>query len=400
MTSTEKLAQLQHHPRSAHREYESYDALAEEFPYLRPALIAKDVVDYKNSVSQQLLTRALLEKHYGIAIRWKIPKGVLCPPVPRSSNYVHFVADLFSETERRKLRGFDIGVGYSCIFPLLGKACYDWEMAGSDIDKDAVIEAGEKLRKFGAILRNNMRSIPAEEDVCSSPSRASPSAVTMHVQAEPLSVFRGVVSVDDKYAFCMCNPPFHESAAYARRSNVSRWGGWGGSCWGGGSSETVKVAAGEKEDRDVGRRRSRETPRRLPSSVHHTVPTTVRSRAQSTTAAEEDASLLKPQHGGRENELCCMGGELGFALRMLAESLEHLSAEQIIWYTIMFSRFSSVQKFRLAIETKGRTRVHDFRVIDIKQGKQTVWVVCWSLLHKADRETCLGNREYHHHDGR
>jgi hypothetical protein len=62
-------------------------------PDLLPAHVS---VDYSDPKSLMLLTKAFLEHFYGIK-NWSFPykEGYLCPPVPRSANYLHFVADLF-----------------------------------------------------------------------------------------------------------------------------------------------------------------------------------------------------------------------------------------------------------------------------------------------------------------
>lgn len=72
-----------------------------------------------------------------VLFRW-IPDGQLCPTVPNRSNYVHWIADLLSSDiipgKRRgesKIRGFDIGTGANCIYPLLGASLYGWSFVGS-----------------------------------------------------------------------------------------------------------------------------------------------------------------------------------------------------------------------------------------------------------------------------
>lgn len=73
--------------------------------------------------------------------RW-IPDGQLCPTIPNRSNYIHWIGDLLSSnlippirdsgSDAEKLvRGFDIGTGANCIYPLLGASLLGWSFVGS-----------------------------------------------------------------------------------------------------------------------------------------------------------------------------------------------------------------------------------------------------------------------------
>lgn len=69
--------------------------------------------------------------------RW-IPDGQLCPTVPNRSNYIHWIEDLLASDiiEKNKVdgdtvRGFDIGTGANCIYPLLGASLLGWNFVGS-----------------------------------------------------------------------------------------------------------------------------------------------------------------------------------------------------------------------------------------------------------------------------
>lgn len=71
--------------------------------------------------------------------RW-IPDGQLCPTVPNRSNYIRWVEDLLSSdiipnniSTEGKVRGFDIGTGANCIYPLLGASLMGWSFVGSGI---------------------------------------------------------------------------------------------------------------------------------------------------------------------------------------------------------------------------------------------------------------------------
>lgn len=69
--------------------------------------------------------------------RW-IPDGQLCPTVPNRSNYIHWIEDLLASdiivrnnNSKENVRGFDIGTGANCIYPLLGASLLGWSFVGS-----------------------------------------------------------------------------------------------------------------------------------------------------------------------------------------------------------------------------------------------------------------------------
>lgn len=74
-----------------------------------------------------------------IMCRW-IPDGQLCPTIPNRSNYIHWIEDLLlsdiipnSRANADVVKGFDIGTGANCIYPLLGASLLGWSFVGSGI---------------------------------------------------------------------------------------------------------------------------------------------------------------------------------------------------------------------------------------------------------------------------
>lgn len=58
--------------------------------------------------------------------------------MPNRSNYIHWIEDLLAsdiieknEASGGKVRGFDIGTGANCIYPLLGASLLGWSFVGS-----------------------------------------------------------------------------------------------------------------------------------------------------------------------------------------------------------------------------------------------------------------------------
>jgi len=137
-------------------------------------------------------TKVTLLHYY--SLDWELPLEYLCPTVPSRANYVHSIADLFLKDDGAPLegpvvRGLDIGVGANCIYCLLAVKEYGWSMVGTDISPAALSVAEENVK------RNHLSD-----------------KIKMILQPDCLKVFDGVFNdAADRFCFCLCNPPFHES---------------------------------------------------------------------------------------------------------------------------------------------------------------------------------------------
>jgi len=196
------------HPRNRHRARYDFRQLARCCPalvrFVRPNPHGGESIDFANPAAVRALNQALLLHFYGIA-EWDIPAGYLCPPIPGRADYLHHAADLLADPTGRAIpRGpsvavLDIGVGASCVYPIVGRHEYGWRFVGSEIDPVA--------------LRNGQRIVTANP------------LLTGHVelrrQTSPSAVFRGIVRPGEFFALSLCNPPFHssptEAAAGTRR---------------------------------------------------------------------------------------------------------------------------------------------------------------------------------------
>ncbi|KAF7732015.1 hypothetical protein EC973_007120 [Apophysomyces ossiformis] len=104
-------------------------------------------------------------------------------------NYILWLQDLMDETlpEQEEIAGIDIGVGASCIYPLLGCASRrNWTFLGTDIDKRSIRYARENVKRNGLDSR-----------------------ITIKHNDNPERIF--LLDEDRTYHFCMCNPPFYSS---------------------------------------------------------------------------------------------------------------------------------------------------------------------------------------------
>ncbi|KAJ0260555.1 U6 small nuclear RNA [Hirschfeldia incana] len=175
-----------------------FASLASLYPSFKPYVFfsssssSRPRIDWTDYNATRELTRVLLLHDH--SLNWWIPDGQLCPTVPNRSNYIHWINDLLSSqilptSDKAIVKGFDIGTGANCIYPLLGASLFGWSFVGSDIT-DVALEWAQK----------NVQSNPHISNLIE--IRHSPSEI---------KVLLGVVKESETFDFCMCNPPFFET---------------------------------------------------------------------------------------------------------------------------------------------------------------------------------------------
>ncbi|RCH81615.1 hypothetical protein CU098_003620, partial [Rhizopus stolonifer] len=107
-------------------------------------------------------------------------------------NYILWLEDLLNETTPKdvvtKVKGIDIGVGASCIYPLLGCSSYNnWTFLGTDIDARSIDYATKNVEKNQ--LQDRIQLVH-------------------NTDADRIFLLE---KNETFYDFCMCNPPFYES---------------------------------------------------------------------------------------------------------------------------------------------------------------------------------------------
>ncbi|QHN85256.1 Methyltransferase-like protein [Arachis hypogaea] len=111
-----------------------YPSFCPYVKYSTHSSVARSFLDWTDFNATRVL---LLHDH---SLHWWIPDGHLCPTVPNRSNYIHWLNDLLSYhiiptnsicSQQGKVRGFDIGTGANCIYPLLGASFFGWSFVGS-----------------------------------------------------------------------------------------------------------------------------------------------------------------------------------------------------------------------------------------------------------------------------
>lgn len=158
-----------------------------------------------NPLAVKLLTRAILYHYYDISY-WEFPDENLCPPIPGRADYLHHMADLLGNSIEGKIpmgdkiNCLDIGVGASCIYPILGITSYEWHFTGTDIDPKSIASSQNIVNK-NAILTNK---------------------IALELQENSKAIFHEIIRSENKYDLTICNPPFHSSSAEAQKGNLRK----------------------------------------------------------------------------------------------------------------------------------------------------------------------------------
>ena len=173
--------------------------------YLIPNKFGVKSVDFSNRLAVKILNKALLNHYYGIK-NWEFPDENLCPPIPGRADYIHHIADLLGENNfgtipiGNKITCLDVGVGASCIYPIIGVIEYDWKFIGSDIDPKSIASAQNIINSNSAIKDK----------------------IECRLQKNSKDVFHGIISKEDKIELIICNPPFHASIEDAKKGSVRK----------------------------------------------------------------------------------------------------------------------------------------------------------------------------------
>lgn len=194
------------HLRNKNFEKYDLDALALSSPKLKKHIIKTKFntqsIDFSNPIAVKELNTALLRYYYGIN-NWIFPKENLCPPIPGRADYIHYVADLLAENnlgkipKGKKVTCLDIGIGASCIYPIIGVTEYGWQFLGSDVDARSIASA-QKIINANDSLKHMIK--------CT-------------LQKNKKIIFEGVLKKDSQFDLVVCNPPFHSSIEEAQKAS-------------------------------------------------------------------------------------------------------------------------------------------------------------------------------------
>ncbi|WP_367768244.1 23S rRNA (adenine(1618)-N(6))-methyltransferase RlmF [Flavobacterium sp. WC2421] len=299
------------HPRNPHRFRYDFSLLTERLPELQQHVSINEhgieTIDFSEPEAVKTLNKALLITYYNIKY-WDIPKNYLCPPIPGRADYIHYIADLLASSNNgvipqgNTVEGLDVGIGANCIYPIIGNSVYGWSFVGTDIDEKAI----ENCRK---IIEGNPKMIDS---------------ISLQQQNESRFIFKNIITPEDKFAFTICNPPFHSSPEEASKSAL-----------------------------------------RKVNNLENTRKTT--------------KAVLN--FGGQNAELWCEGGELGFITQMIYESAKY--PMQCLWFTTLVSKQSHLTSI---YKTLNKANVVEIKTIDMAQGQKISRIVAWTFLSEKQQK--------------
>ncbi|WP_367751806.1 23S rRNA (adenine(1618)-N(6))-methyltransferase RlmF [Flavobacterium sp. WC2430] len=299
------------HPRNPHRFRYDFSLLTERLPELQKHVSINEhgieTIDFSEPEPVKTLNKALLITYYNIKY-WDIPKNYLCPPIPGRADYIHYIADLLASSNNgvipqgNTVEGLDVGIGANCIYPIIGNSVYGWSFVGTDIDEKAI----ENCRK---IIEGNPKLIDS---------------ISLQQQNESRFIFKNIITPEDKFAFTICNPPFHSSPEEASKSAL-----------------------------------------RKVNNLENTRKTT--------------KAVLN--FGGQNAELWCEGGELGFITQMIYESAKY--PMQCLWFTTLVSKQSHLTSI---YKTLNKANVVEIKTIDMAQGQKISRIVAWTFLSEKQQK--------------
>lgn len=208
-SKTPKEEKSKLHARNKNRERYNLSALITAVPelnnYVRPNKFGAVSIDFSNPKGVKLLNKALLNHYYGIT-GWEFPDENLCPPIPGRADYIHNVADLLAKTNAghipsgNNITCLDVGMGASCIYPILGVVEYGWHYIGSDINPKSIASA-QHIINSNEVLKDK---------------------IECRLQKDPAHIFEGVLHTEDKIDITVCNPPFHTSIEEAQKGSIRK----------------------------------------------------------------------------------------------------------------------------------------------------------------------------------
>ena len=298
------------HPRNPHRLSYDFEQLFISCPELKPFVAVNEhnveTIDFSDPEAVKWLNKALLISNYDIQ-NWDIPKNYLCPPIPGRADYIHYLADLLAGSnngiipEGETVVGLDIGIGANCIYPIIGNSVYGWSFVGTDINENAI----QNCKK---IIGENPKLIDA---------------ISLQLQTNSRFIFKNIILPEDKFAFTICNPPFHASQEEATKSALRK----------------VNTL--------------------------------------------ENTKATKPllNFGGQNAELWCDGGELGFITQMIFESAKY--PLQCFWFTTLVSKKDNLASL---YKTLNKVSPVAIKTIEMAQGQKTSRVVAWTFLSESQQK--------------
>lgn len=187
----EKTVKNLHSKNRFNRRYD-FGKLVQVVPELKSHLInlgADQVsIDFGNPQAVFLLNKALLESEYPIR-DWRILAGSLCPSIPSRLNYILYLSDHMTASDR-PVRALDIGTGSNLVYPLLGHFEKNWHFVGSEVHHPSIQHARHLLNRNKRLKKY----------------------IELRKQEQTEHILQGIIQPGEYFDVVLCNPPFYKSA--------------------------------------------------------------------------------------------------------------------------------------------------------------------------------------------
>lgn len=148
-------------------------------------------------------------------------------------------------------------------------------------------------------------------------------AISLQLQSESHCIFKNIIEPDDQFAFTICNPPFHTSAEEAAKGNL----------------------------------------RKTTNLNHRKAPKPILN------------------FGGKNAELWCEGGEIGFITQMICESAKY--PKQVFWFTTLVSKHENLKSIYKMLK---KVNAGEIRTIEMAQGQKNSRFVAWTFLSETEQQ--------------
>ncbi|KAA3677352.1 U6 snRNA m6A methyltransferase [Paragonimus westermani] len=127
------------HPRNIYRSRKpQFKQLAQKYPFFKDVIQEDEEgrisLDFKVPSHLAALSKALLLNDFGLDLEFPLDR--LVPTVPLRLNYILWLEDIIQSFHPpgTPVTVLDVGVGASCIYPLLGAKKNGWRFVGTEID--------------------------------------------------------------------------------------------------------------------------------------------------------------------------------------------------------------------------------------------------------------------------
>ncbi|KAL9252125.1 U6 small nuclear RNA (adenine-(43)-N(6))-methyltransferase-like protein [Drosera capensis] len=369
------------HPRNKYANNPpDFSLLASLYPafahYVFQSRDGRPKIDWTDFGATRELTRVLLHHDHGL--NWWIPDGQLCPTVPNRSNYIHWIEDLLasnvifgSSATGDKVRGFDIGTGANCIYPLLGASLLGWSFVATDVT-DVALECAHK-------------------NVSSNPHISALIEIrkvdNLGIACDDIRTGSNGIVLEENSQSNQILSDASEAANIMNSSVASPESNWEDRMFNGESKADLdQVVDGEAEPN-----LSTETISDSDLNTNYSGPQILLGIVKEGErfdfcmcnppffeSMEEAGQNPKTSCGGTPEEMVCPGGERAFISRLIEDSV--VLRESFRWYTSMVGKKSSLKFLISKLREVGVTVV---KTTEFVQGQTCRWGLAWSFLPPA-----------------